>query len=128
MASFLPKVPHVLIVDDHPVNRLVLAKTVETLGGTTDAAENGQEALDKLEAGVFDLVFMDIAMPVLDGVEATRRMRERGSHVPVVAVTAHYSRGEFASIRDAGFDDLIPKPFEIAAVLAAVEKARAGMG
>ena len=62
------KAAHVLIVDDNPTNRLLLVKTVEAFGATADTAENGQQALDKMDGAepAFDLVFMDIAMPVLD--------------------------------------------------------------
>jgi CheY-like chemotaxis protein len=108
----------VLVVDDNAINRLLLAKTVEAFGGRVETAENGAEALDKITAGHFDLVFMDIAMPVLDGMEATKQARARGDTLPVVAVTAHFGAGDMAELSNAGFDGLIAKPFDIQQVFA----------
>lgn len=110
------KTAHVLVVDDNPTNRLLLVKTVEAFGATAETAENGQQALDKMGASGFDIVFMDIAMPVLDGVEATRRARASGASLPIVAVTAHYGQGDFQELDEAGFTGLIPKPFDLSAV------------
>lgn len=106
----------VLVVDDNEINRLILSRAVEAFGASVRTAENGREALDKIREEPFNLVFMDIAMPVLDGLEATRQARARGDNVPVVAVTAHYSQGDEPELRAAGFNGLIPKPFQIAAV------------
>ena len=106
----------VLVVDDNEVNRLILSRAVEAFGASVRTAGNGQEALDKIGQEPFNLVFMDIAMPVLDGLEATRQARARGDDVPVVAVTAHYSHGDEPELRAAGFNGFIPKPLEIAAV------------
>lgn len=118
MASASPASPplRVLVVDDNEINRLILTRAVEAFGASVRTAENGLEALDRIGEEPFNLVFMDIAMPVLDGLEATRQARARGDDVPVVAVTAHYSRGDEPELRAAGFNGLIPKPFEIAAV------------
>ena len=115
-ASPAPRPLLVLVVDDHEINRLILSRAVEAFGASVRTAENGLEALDKIREEPFNLVFMDIAMPVLDGLEATRQARARGDEVPVVAVTAHYSRGDEPELRAAGFNGLIPKPFELAAV------------
>jgi CheY-like chemotaxis protein len=106
----------VLVVDDNEINRLILSRAVEAFGASVRTAENGLEALDKIREEPFNLVFMDIAMPVLDGMEATKQARARGDDVPVVAVTAHYSHGDEPELRAAGFNGLIPKPFEIATV------------
>jgi len=106
----------VLVVDDNEINRLILSRAVEAFGASVRTAENGREALDRIREEPFNLVFMDIAMPVLDGLEATKQARARGDDVPVVAVTAHYSRGDEPELRAAGFNGLIPKPLEITAV------------
>ena len=106
----------VLVVDDNEINRLILSRAVEAFGASVRTAENGLEALDRIDEEPFNLVFMDIAMPVLDGLEATKRARARGHDVPVVAVTAHYTHGDEPELRAAGFNGLIPKPFQIAAV------------
>jgi CheY-like chemotaxis protein len=115
------KPAHILVVDDNATNRLLLVKTVEAFGATAETAENGREALDRLAGTRFDLVFMDIAMPVLDGVEATRLAREGGIVVPIVAVTAHYGQGDFDELGAVGFDGLIPKPFDLNAVFERIQ-------
>jgi CheY-like chemotaxis protein len=115
-ASSAPRPLLVLVVDDNEINRLILSRAVEAFGASVRTAENGLEALDKIREEPFNLVFMDIAMPVLDGMEATKQARARGDDVPVVAVTAHYSHGDEPELRAAGFNGLIPKPFEIATV------------
>ncbi len=114
----------VLVVDDNPTNRLLLSKTVEAFGGVAETAENGQEALNKIAGGGYDIVFMDIAMPVLDGLEATRQARARGDTVPMVAVTAHFQAADFDELGQAGFDGLIPKPFDLQAVFAHLDAVR----
>ena len=115
-ASSAPRPLLVLVVDDNEINRLILSRAVEAFGASVRTAENGLEALDKIREEPFNLVFMDIAMPVLDGVEATKQARAQGHDVPVVAVTAHYSHGDEPELRAAGFNGLIPKPLQIAAV------------
>jgi CheY-like chemotaxis protein len=114
----------VLVVDDNEINRLLLSRAVEAFGAAVRTAENGREALDKLKDEPFSLVFMDIAMPVLDGIEATKAARARGDDVPVVAVTAHYERGDEAGLREAGFNGLIPKPFDLTEVYDQLAKLR----
>ena len=106
----------VLVVDDNELNRRVLKMVAETLGATVRTAENGEEALAKMAEQKFDLVFMDIMMPVLNGIDATRRVRESGDAIPVVAVTAHYDAADAPKLRALGFDGLIPKPVRIEAV------------
>jgi two-component system, sensor histidine kinase len=115
-ASSAPRPLLVLVVDDNEINRLILSRAVEAFGASVRTAANGLEALDKIREEPFNLVFMDIAMPVLDGLEATKQARARGDDVPVVAVTAHYSHGDEPELRAAGFNGLIPKPFQITAV------------
>jgi CheY-like chemotaxis protein len=107
----------VLVVDDHAVNRLILARAVESAGATAEMAEDGEHALRMLDEARFDLVFMDISMPVLDGIEATRRARAGGCAMPFVAVTALYTPGEFSALGPFGFDGLICKPFDLAEVV-----------
>lgn len=108
-----PRALDVLIVDDHPTNRLILTRTAELFGCRTQTADDGAEALQMLGERRFGLVFMDIAMPVMDGLQATKLARSRGVDAPVVAVTAYYSESEFWLIRDLGFDGLITKPIKI---------------
>ncbi len=118
--------PHVLVVDDHALNRLLLTRVAEAAGATAAVAADGEKALETLGDGGFDLVFMDIAMPGLDGIETTRQLRERGTTIPIVAVTAHYSQGEFCLLEGCGFDGLIPKPLDVSAVTDWIRLVRPG--
>ena len=102
-----------LVVEDNPLNREVLVAMLETLGLEVAHADNGQVALDSLRDARFDLVLMDCQMPVMDGYQATRELRQRegsGRHTPVVAVTAHAMEGDRERCLAAGMDDYLPKP------------------
>jgi two-component system, sensor histidine kinase and response regulator len=105
----------VLVVEDNVVNRMVALKTLERLGYHADAVENGAEALSTLCKVSYDLVLMDCQMPVMDGYEATRRIRSRQAgvlnpSVPVIAVTAHAMTGDRELCISAGMDDYVSKP------------------
>ncbi|RYG36385.1 response regulator [bacterium] len=105
----------ILVVDDNRVNTVVSKYALEKLGCTVDLAGNGLEALDAWERGGIDLILMDIRMPLLDGLEATRTLREkealRGDRIPVVALTAGALLEERNECFEAGMDDYISKPF-----------------
>jgi CheY-like chemotaxis protein len=108
----------VLIVDDEPVNRLVLARMVEHLGSQCLEAASGPEALELLSVQRVDLVLMDIQMPRMSGIEAVQLLRdERGPNrqVPVVAVTGDTMRGRREYLQ-LGFDDYANKPISLASV------------
>jgi len=107
---------HVLLVEDNPVNRSVAVGMLEALGCTVVCAEDGLASLAALEAELFDLVFMDIQMPRMDGHEATRRIRaeeERigASPTPIIALTAHSQLEDRAASAEAGMNGHISKPF-----------------
>jgi PAS domain S-box-containing protein len=105
----------VLIVDDSEINLEVAKRILELDGALVSLAINGQQAFDRLQAepDAFDLVFMDVQMPILDGYEATRRIRgELGLlSLPIIAVTAGALSSERKRAKDAGMDDFIGKPF-----------------
>jgi len=116
---------NVLVVDDHPVNQEFAAEALRRLGHSVTMASNGDEALRLLETNVFDFVLMDVQMPEVNGIDATRRFREseRGRHTPIVGVTAHSGRDERDRCLDAGMDDVVVKPASsgrLAAVIAQV--------
>ncbi|GAA4693269.1 ATP-binding protein [Nocardioides nanhaiensis] len=109
----------VLVVEDNAVNRIVARGLLESLGFAVELAEDGSEALAMLERGRYDVVLMDLQMPVLDGYAATRelraRERDRGSRrLPVVAMTAAAVTGERERCLAAGMDDFLTKPVALA--------------
>ena len=108
----------VLIVDDEPVNRLVLARMVEHLGSHCLEAASAPEALDVLRAQPVDLVLMDIQMPRMSGIEAVEQLRDQpgpNRNAPVVAVTGDTTRSRHEYFQ-LGFDDYANKPISLAAV------------
>lgn len=105
----------VLLVDDNPINQLVAREMLLTLGVAVETADDGADAIDKLAQHRYALVFMDVMMPVLDGLEATRRWRQRErdegrARVPIVALTANAMAGDNERCLQAGMDDYLPKP------------------
>ncbi len=111
-----PDAARILLVEDHPANVLVAGHFLEQSGFSFDVAGNGREALDRLEAGDYAAVLMDVQMPVMDGLEATRRIREReqtsgGRRIPIIALTAHALVGDRARCLEAGMDEYVSKPF-----------------
>lgn len=105
----------VLVVEDEPVNRLVVISKLESFGLEVTSVEDGRQALDRLAEDVFDLVIMDCQIPVIDGYETTRRMRRSEgpqASVPVVALTAHSHSDERGRCLAAGMNDYLTKPVD----------------
>jgi signal transduction histidine kinase/DNA-binding response OmpR family regulator len=104
----------ILLAEDNPVNQKLAVRMLEKRGHKITVAVNGQEALAALETDAFDLVLMDIQMPVMDGFEATAAIRESergtGKHLPIVAMTAHAMKGDDHRCLDAGMDGYLAKP------------------
>lgn len=104
----------ILLAEDNKDNQFYLELLVRKAGYLLDIANNGKEALEMLEQGAYDLVIMDIQMPELDGLEATRKIREqektKGSHIPVVALTAHAFQEDEKQCLKAGMDAFLSKP------------------
>ena len=108
---------NILLVEDNPVNQLLAKKMLEKKGLSVTAVDNGQKALDYLSNNTFDLVFMDVQMPVMDGLEAVKRVRSDNSglfdpNIPIVAMTAHAMKGDRESFIKVGMDDYISKPID----------------
>ncbi len=117
----------VLIVEDNAVNQMVIDELLRGFGHTTVLAENGQEALGCVIQGNIDLVLMDCQMPVMDGFEATRRLREMEAEqgtprLPIIAVTANAIKGDRERCIAAGMDDYVSKPINTAKLAEAIRK------
>jgi len=107
----------ILLVEDHLINQMLATALLERWGHRVTLAGDGQMALDALAKHRFDLVFMDMMMPVMDGLEATQRIRAQepaGEHLPIVAMTANAMPVDRARCLQAGMDDYISKPIELA--------------
>ena len=123
----------VLLVEDNVINQKVATRFLERLGHHVRVAGNGKEALVALDAESFDMAFMDVQMPEMDGFEATAAIRARekvtGCHLPIVAMTAHAMKGDRERCLAAGMDDHLPKPIQedklALAIDASVERVRA---
>jgi len=104
----------VLSVDDAVDNQLLLTKVLQRHGAEVETAANGAEAFEKAINGKFDIVLMDIQMPVLDGYRATEMLREKGFTRPIIAITAFASAQDREKCLLAGCDDYMPKPINSA--------------
>jgi PAS domain S-box-containing protein len=105
----------ILLVEDNLTNQVVAVGILKKLGLSADVASNGAEAIKALESGTYTLVLMDVQMPVMDGLEATRRIRSSNSakinpRIPIVAMTAHALQSDRAKCVEAGMDDYLSKP------------------
>ncbi len=117
----------ILLVEDNEINRRVVVGLLEKHGQSIETAENGRVGLEKLEVEDYDLVLMDVQMPEMDGLEATRRIRERergtGQRLPVVGLTALAMLGDREACLEAGMDACVYKPIDLLALLEAIEGA-----
>jgi two-component system sensor histidine kinase/response regulator len=104
----------VLLAEDNPVNQRVAARLLEKRGHVVVLAENGVRAIEELEKQRFDLILMDVQMPVMDGMEATAKIRQKekitGAHIPIIAMTAHAMEGDRQRFLESGMDGYISKP------------------
>ncbi|MBN2685244.1 MAG: response regulator [Pontiellaceae bacterium] len=118
------KCPKILIAEDSLVNRKILEKLLTREGYTADMVVNGEDAVSAAEKKVYDLIFMDCQMPLMDGYEATRRIRQSepaDRHTKIVALTAHAFKGEEDKCLAAGMDAYLSKPFELSAILKEIQ-------
>ncbi|HYC04509.1 MAG TPA: two-component regulator propeller domain-containing protein [Azospirillaceae bacterium] len=115
----------ILLAEDLAANRLLAAAILGRAGHAVETVENGAEALERARTGGYDLILMDVQMPVMDGLEATRAIRAlpgAAGRVPVLALTANALPEEAARCREAGMDDHVPKPIDRAVLLSALAR------
>jgi len=122
-ASAVPAAPvqgqglQVLLAEDNKVNQAVATRVLKKMGHFLVVANNGEEALARMAEQHFDLVLMDIQMPVMDGITTTRQIRERerstGDHMPIIAMTAHAMKGDRERCLEAGMDGYVAKPIRV---------------
>ncbi|WP_320170996.1 response regulator [Maridesulfovibrio sp.] len=118
----------ILLVDDERINILSASKMLERHGHEVTTAVNGAQALEKLAEGDFDCVLMDLQMPVMDGLEASGKIRDRKTFgdkadIPIIAMTGHSYDDAKEDMDKAGLTLFVSKPFDMNSLLAALEKA-----
>jgi two-component system response regulator MprA len=113
-------VKQVLVVDDEPAVRDALERALRSAGYTVATANDGAQALEAVERDRPDAVVLDVLMPVLDGFEACRRLRQRGDRTPVLMLTARDAVDDRVEGLDAGADDYLVKPFALEELLARI--------
>ena len=113
-----------LLIEDNEMNRDMLSRRLERKGYTVATAVDGQQGVDMAFADPPALILMDMSLPVLDGWEATRRIKAdaRTKHIPVIGLTAHAMQGDEQKAREAGCDDYDTKPVELSRLLEKMEK------
>ncbi len=105
---------NILLIEDNPANQLIVRHFLEIVGCKVMCAGNGQQALEKIAAGLYDLVIMDIQMPVMNGYETTRHIRDtlKFRYLPIIAMTANATQENRECCLTAGMDDFIAKPVD----------------
>ena len=123
----------VLLVEDNPVNQTVATRMLEKIGHRITVANNGEEAVEAFDSGHFDLILMDVQMPVMGGIEATQAIRAREARrswaiqgdwraTPIIAMTAHAMAGDRERCLEAGMDDYVSKPIRPGDLIAAIQR------
>jgi len=103
----------ILVTDDNEMNRLVASTILKNYGAEIEEAQNGKDAIEKLDKQKFDIILMDVQMPVMDGVEATKEIRKSvHKNIPIIALTAFAIKGDDKKFINAGMNDYLSKPFE----------------
>jgi len=115
----------ILLAEDSAMIQILVSSALEMAGHEVVQVDNGADAVRVASEGAFDLILMDLQMPVMDGLEATRQIRadERNRHVPIVALAANVTSGDLERCRAAGMDDFLVKPIDLDVLLATVERA-----
>ncbi len=122
-----PLAATILVAEDHPINAMFIERLLRKNGFTIHCVQNGEEVLKAVAAQHYDLILMDIAMPLLDGVETTKRLRAAANmqtpqNVPIIAMTAHAMKGDREKFLAQGMDDYIGKPIQSRLLLRLLEQ------
>jgi signal transduction histidine kinase/CheY-like chemotaxis protein/HPt (histidine-containing phosphotransfer) domain-containing protein len=113
----------ILIAEDNPVNQRILLLMLENLGYQADVVDNGQKAINKFLSRSYDLIFMDIQMPIMSGLDATRNIRQTSNYQPrIIGLSANAFSESRDSALNAGMDDYLTKPLQIKSLIAALQK------
>lgn len=113
---------NILLAEDNKVNQLIMMKMFKKNGAHVEIAENGEEVLAKLGKGIFDIILMDVQMPVLDGYETTRKIRDKNIETPIVALTANALKGDRERCIECGMNDYIAKPVSYQKIVEIIDK------
>lgn len=111
----------VLIAEDNLSNQLLIKMYVKSFGGVPFVVENGKEAINEFRKGKYDLILMDLSMPVLDGITASAKIREYNSDVPIIAITVHEEDNVKKQSMKAGINCYIEKPYYRKDLFTAIE-------
>jgi CheY-like chemotaxis protein len=116
-----------LLVEDNPINRKMMKYTLKNIGISCDIAENGQIGFEMRKKREYDVIFMDIQMPVMNGVEATKAIinyekKNNLNHIPIIAVTANALNGDREKFLSDGMDEYVPKPIDLNIFLNVLQK------
>lgn len=121
---------NVLLVEDNLINQKIVQLSLQKVVRNIDVANNGKEALDKFGTSKYDIILMDIQMPVMDGLVATQKIRElessTHSHVPIIAITANALLGDKETCLTSGMDEYISKPFQMEELIEKIENLLSG--
>jgi len=113
---------HILVAEDNQMNQILAAFTLDSLGCTYEIVENGDLAVRLLSEKSFDLILMDVQMPVCDGIQATKRIREHNTSIPIIGLTANVFQQEVDICLDAGMNDHMGKPYTEEQLYASIRK------
>jgi two-component system, sensor histidine kinase len=111
----------ILLAEDNHINRLVVKKLLTNLGILLTETENGYDALEQSKQNKYDLILMDIEMPVMDGYEAVSELRKIGDKTPILAFTSLQHSQILCKVKRTGFDDMVVKPFNPADLILRIE-------
>ncbi len=114
----------ILVVEDEEINLIIVEHVLSSMGFIVDKASNGEEAIAYARATAYDLILMDIEMPIMDGIQATKAIRKmpNGRHIPIIALTAHSVPEKIKQINNAGMNGFLVKPFDDAKAVQVVNQ------